>query len=66
MAQVDMISLGTYLKRFNFKLHAKQVKEQKDNNFVEKPMNHMRRKCEFMNKFREVVNKKNRYFTVRP
>ena len=25
--KVDMISLGTYLKRFNFKLHAKQVRK---------------------------------------
>ena len=25
VTQVDMISLGTYLKRFNFKLHSKQV-----------------------------------------
>ena len=25
VAQVDMISLGTYLKRFNFKLHSRQV-----------------------------------------
>ena len=49
VTQIDMISLGTYLKRFNFKLHAKQVREQKDNNFVAKFMNHMCRKWEFMN-----------------